>query len=81
MATFAFIRAGQYADTPPSHTLLADHQDLIHKACGWMLRAKWAERDAATLRSFLDAHTAACPAPCCAALAVLPDVRAYMVQP
>ncbi|MFO1262201.1 MAG: DNA alkylation repair protein [Rhodoferax sp.] len=84
VATFTFIRAGQYADTLRlCHTLLADHQDLIHKACGWMLR-EVGKRDAAALRSFLDAHAGRMPRTMLryALERLAPDVRAaYMVQP
>ena len=39
LATFAFVRAGDFADTLRLCTLLlGDPHDLIHKACGWMLR-------------------------------------------
>lgn len=39
MATFAFIRAGEFGPTMELADLLLDHpHDLIHKAAGWMLR-------------------------------------------
>lgn len=39
LATFAFIRAQKFAKTVEiAKILLADKQDLIHKASGWMLR-------------------------------------------
>jgi len=39
IATFAFIKKGEYAITfAIAKILLHDNHDLIHKACGWMLR-------------------------------------------
>lgn len=39
MATFHFIRQGEFTDTLALSTLLLnDSEDLIHKAVGWMLR-------------------------------------------
>jgi 3-methyladenine DNA glycosylase AlkD len=39
LATFAFIRNGEYKDTLTiSEILVDDKHDLIHKAVGWMLR-------------------------------------------
>ena len=39
MATFHFIRKGQFSLTLSLvESLLGDKEDLIHKACGWMLR-------------------------------------------
>ncbi|MDD5097674.1 MAG: DNA alkylation repair protein, partial [Candidatus Omnitrophica bacterium] len=39
LATFAFIRLGDFADVfGIVKLLLCDQEDLIHKACGWMLR-------------------------------------------
>ncbi len=39
IATFAFIKKGEYAITfTIAKILLHDNHDLIHKACGWMLR-------------------------------------------
>jgi 3-methyladenine DNA glycosylase AlkD len=58
LATQAFIRAGDFTDTLQlcAHFLSHKH-DLMHKACGWMLR-EVGKRDAAALRSFLDQHAA-----------------------
>jgi 3-methyladenine DNA glycosylase AlkD len=51
--TFAHIRAGIFEPTLHiSRTLLGDKHDLIHKACGWMLR-EVGKRDADVLRAFL----------------------------
>ena len=39
MATFHFIKRGEFAETfSVSRELLSDKEDLIHKAVGWMLR-------------------------------------------
>jgi 3-methyladenine DNA glycosylase AlkD len=39
MATFHFIKRGEFAETLKiARTLLSDEEDLIHKAVGWMLR-------------------------------------------
>lgn len=39
LATFAFIRIGELESTfAIAKLLLSDKEDLIHKACGWMLR-------------------------------------------
>ncbi len=61
LASFAFIRAGDFGDTLRlSERLLGDREDLMHKACGWMLR-EVGKRDEAALRTFLDAHAAQMP--------------------
>lgn len=61
LATFAFIRAGDFADTLRlCERLLMDSEDLMHKACGWMLR-EVGKRDEAVLRAFLDAHAGQMP--------------------
>ncbi|MFA7242430.1 MAG: DNA alkylation repair protein [Sulfuricellaceae bacterium] len=56
VATFHFIRNGEFGDTLniAAH-LLADREDLIHKATGWMLR-EVGKRDSATLEAFLQRH-------------------------
>ena len=54
LATFTFIRAGDYRDTfKLAERLLGDTQDLMHKACGWMLR-EIGKRDHVVLEEFLD---------------------------
>lgn len=56
MATFAFIRAGDFEDTLRlARTLLRDGHDLIHKATGWMLR-EVGKRDEDLLTRFLEEH-------------------------
>ncbi len=61
LATQAFIRAGDFADTLRLSALFLSHpHDLMHKACGWMLR-EVGKRDAKSLLSFLDQHAARMP--------------------
>ncbi len=61
VSTWAFIRAGDLAETfRLSEKLLGDPEDLLHKACGWMLREA-GKRDVAALERFLDAHATAMP--------------------
>jgi 3-methyladenine DNA glycosylase AlkD len=56
LATFAFIKAKNYKDSLKiAKKLLKDKHDLIHKACGWMLR-EVGKRDKKLLREFLDQH-------------------------
>ena len=53
VATFYYIRRGEFADTfRIADLLLKDDHDLIHKAVGWMLR-EVGKRDGAALRAFL----------------------------
>ena len=61
IATFHFIRQNDFADTLKlAELLLRDKHDLMHKACGWMLR-EVGKRDVKTLEAFLDAHAAKMP--------------------
>ena len=61
VATFHFIRRGEFGDTLDiAARLLGDREDLIHKATGWMLR-EVGKRDLATLEAFLQRHYRAMP--------------------
>ncbi len=61
LATQAFIRSGDFADTLRLSALFLTHpHDLMHKACGWMLR-EVGKRDLKPLLQFLDAHAAKMP--------------------
>jgi 3-methyladenine DNA glycosylase AlkD len=61
LATFAFIRRGQFEDTLRlCQQLRNDPHDLLHKACGWMLR-EVGKRDRRALESFLRRHAAVLP--------------------
>ena len=56
MATFPFIKRGAFADTLKiAKILLADKEDLIHKAVGWMLR-EIGKRDIRIEEQFLKKH-------------------------
>jgi 3-methyladenine DNA glycosylase AlkD len=61
IATQHFIRLDEFDDTLAiSRLLLADEEDLIHKATGWMLR-EVGDRDEAVPKRFLDEHGSAMP--------------------
>lgn len=54
ISTFAFIRRNDFKDLLALCELLLDHpHDLIHKACGWMLREA-GKRDEQVLLNFLE---------------------------
>ena len=56
MATFDFIRKGEFDETLAlAELLLDDPEELLHKATGWMLR-EIGKRDLPTLESFLQLH-------------------------
>ena len=56
IASFAFIREKDFTDTLKlSELLLNDHEDLMHKAVGWMLR-EVGKRDVTVLTKFLQTH-------------------------
>jgi 3-methyladenine DNA glycosylase AlkD len=61
LATHWFIRHGDFADTLRiAERLLADKEDLIHKAVGWMLR-EVGKRNVGVLEEFLDKHYTVMP--------------------
>lgn len=61
LATFAFLRDGQYDDSLAiARSLLHDEEDLIHKAAGWMLR-EVGKRDQRVLETFLRTHCRSMP--------------------
>jgi len=61
VATQHFIRNDQYDDTLKiSQMLLADKEDLIHKATGWMLR-EVGKKHEPTLSGFLEEHGGVMP--------------------
>lgn len=61
MATFHFIKRGDFSDTfRIAGILLRDPEDLIHKAVGWMLR-EIGKRDRPAEESFLGEHCRVMP--------------------
>ncbi len=56
VSTLTFIRSGDLQPTLHlCQTLMSDKEDLMHKACGWMLR-EVGKKDADVLRAVLNAH-------------------------
>jgi 3-methyladenine DNA glycosylase AlkD len=61
VATAALIRRGEFKPTLDlCRRLLGDPEDLMHKACGWMLR-EIGKRDRACLTAFITKHAAKMP--------------------
>ena len=61
LATFTFIRAQEVEPTLNLvRQLLGDKHDLMHKACGWMLR-EVGKRDESVLTKFLDQYAKQMP--------------------
>jgi 3-methyladenine DNA glycosylase AlkD len=61
LATYSFIRRGEFDDTfAIAKVLLKDTENLSHKAVGWMLRSI-GDKDRAALTAFLDEHAATMP--------------------
>jgi len=61
LATFSFIRVGEFTPTQEiAELLIGDTHDLIHKAVGWMLREA-GNRDRTVLVEFLERHAATMP--------------------
>ena len=60
-STLYFIQQRRYQETLEiAEMLLSDKEDLMHKACGWMLREVW-KRSPETAEAFLDRHAALMP--------------------
>jgi 3-methyladenine DNA glycosylase AlkD len=61
VSTLEFIRNGQFSDIfNLSEKFLIHKHDLMHKACGWMLR-EVGKRDELALEEFLDEHLKSMP--------------------
>ncbi len=61
LSTFYYIRLHDFDDTfRYAEEVLNDSEDLIHKACGWMLREA-GKRDEKKLLKFLDQHCTTMP--------------------
>jgi 3-methyladenine DNA glycosylase AlkD len=61
LTTFYFIRQNEFRMTKDlCRLLLNDKEDLMHKACGWMLR-EVGKRDMKSLCNFLDSYVSKMP--------------------
>ena len=61
VSTYTLIRVGQFSDTIKiCEILMKDQQDLIHKACGWMLR-EVGKKSEKTLIKFLNRNVKKMP--------------------
>jgi 3-methyladenine DNA glycosylase AlkD len=61
LATFAFIRRGEFDDTLKiAKVLMKDKEALNHKAAGWMLRVI-GDKERGALTAFLEEHAAKMP--------------------
>ncbi len=61
IATHTLIRADDFSDILRLSEMFLNHpHDLMHKACGWMLR-EVGKRDLPELENFLDAHAQVMP--------------------
>jgi hypothetical protein len=61
LATFSFIKRGEFDDTLKiARLLIKDDQDLSHKAAGWALRVV-GDKDREVLNAFLDEHAGEMP--------------------
>ena len=62
VSCWTLIRDGQYSDTFKLTTRLMNHKhDLMHKACGWMLREVGKRGGAQELRDYLDRYATKMP--------------------
>jgi len=61
VSTLAFIRENDFSDILKLAEMFLTHpHDLIHKACGWMLREA-GKRDEKALTDFMDRHSRVMP--------------------
>jgi 3-methyladenine DNA glycosylase AlkD len=61
VSTFYFIRKGEFNDSLNiAKVLLADKEDLLHKATGWMLR-ELGKRSSSILENFLNEYCTIMP--------------------